>query len=405
MSEITYGPKGTQIIVVEGAKADEEGNLTEGGRTDTAYFMGYEDVTGTFFLWHVPANEVSVVTDIDEELQRGALKQEVLKSLPNKKVSLNQFNNLSIGGQIVSAGSYSELKSDLVDISPVQSFIDDMSIIADELYWWKDGDYLRIVQENFAETGSYELNPAQMSEFLTKYNLSKNEYNGAIARATDPIGYKDKVGQYYATIKANAVELGGEISDSAANYLANQWASGKFTATKVTQQLSAALDPYSPFKMDKAVADLAADTTQISTGETKVQSLLNMYLPQHMHGQIDIAETAGKLRNIGGYEDKFIEELKDMRLVQYGMYDRDVKWQNILNTYKSQAADIWGITPADDDVAILDAIKLNNQTQSRSDLKRIGLERGYQKTVNDFASGLSDAFGTGIARSAGYLEG
>jgi hypothetical protein len=31
MSEITYGPKGTQIIVVEGAKADEEGNLTEGG--------------------------------------------------------------------------------------------------------------------------------------------------------------------------------------------------------------------------------------------------------------------------------------------------------------------------------------------------------------------------------------
>ena len=77
MSEITYGPKGTQIIVVEGAKADEEGNLTEGGRTDTAYFMGYEDATGTFFLWHVPANEVSVVSDIDEELQRGALKQEV----------------------------------------------------------------------------------------------------------------------------------------------------------------------------------------------------------------------------------------------------------------------------------------------------------------------------------------
>jgi len=61
--------------------------------------------------------------------------------------------------------------------------------------------------------------------------------------------------------------------------------------------------------------------------------------------------------------------------------------------------------PADDDEAILDAIKLNNQTQSRSDLKRIGLERGYQKTVNDFAKGISDAFGTGIARSAGYLEG
>ena len=165
------------------------------------------------------------------------------------------------------------------------------------------------------------------------------------------------------------------------------------------------LDPFFKIDKDPKLVELAGDVTPISTGETKVQSLLNTYIPKHMHNQIDIAEIAGNIRNIGGYEDTFIEELKDMRMVQYGMYDRDVKWQNILNTYKSQAADLWGITPADDDVAILDAIKLNNQTQSRSDLKRIGLERGYQKTVNDFATGLSDAFGTGIARSAGYLEG
>ena len=405
MSEITYGPKGTQIIVVEGAKADEEGNLTEGGRTDTAYFMGYEDATGTFFLWHVPANEVSVVTDIDEELQRGALKQEIVNTLPNTKVSLNQFNNLSIGGQIVSAGSYSELKSDLVDISPVQSFIEDMSIIADELYWWKDSEYLNIVQENFAETGSYELNPAQMAEFLTKYNLSKEAYNGAIERATNPIGYKNKKAEYFNAVKTQATTLGGEISDKAAEYIAKNWASGTWSATKSSNQVVALLDPFFKIDKDPKLVELAGDVTPISTGETKVQSLLNTYIPKHMHNQIDIAEIAGNIRNIGGYEDTFIEELKDMRMVQYGMYDRDVKWQNILNTYKSQAADLWGITPADDDVAILDAIKLNNQTQSRSDLKRIGLERGYQKTVNDFATGLSDAFGTGIARSAGYLEG
>jgi hypothetical protein len=280
-----------------------------------------------------------------------------------------------------------------------------MDTIADELYWWKDADYQNMVQENYAETGSYELNPAQMAEFLTKYNLSADAYNGAIARATDPIGYKDKVSQYYDSIKANAVELGGEISDSAANYLAQQWASGKYTSTKVTQQLSALLDDYSPFTLDKMVAEKAADTTKITTGETKVQTLLDTYLPKNMHKQINIAEVAGKLRNIGGYETKFIEELKDMRMTQYGMYDRDIAWQNIVNTYVSQASDIWGVQASEDDPAILDAVRLNNSTQSRSDLKRIGLERNYQKTVNDFASGLADAFGTGIARSAGYLEG
>lgn len=405
MSEITYGPKGTKIVVVEGAKADDEGNLVEGGRTDAVYYLGYEDANGTYFLWYVPANELSVVTDIDEGLQRGALKQEVLNTLPNEKVSLNAFNNLSINNQIVSAGSYTELKSDLVDISPVQKFIEDMDTIADELYWWKDTDYQNIIQENFAETGSYELNPAQMAEFLTKYNLSASAYNGAIERATDPVGYKDKVSQYYDSIKSTAAQLGGEISDSAADYIAKQWASGKYTSTKATQQINALLDPYSPFTLDKAVKEKATDTTQISTGETKAQTLLDTYLPKHMQKGYDLAEIAGKMRNIGGYETKFIEELKDKRMTQYSMYDRDISWQNIVSTYTSQAADIWGITPDENDPAILDAIKLNNQTQSRSDLKRIGLERGYQKTVNDFASGLSDAFGSGIARSAGYLEG
>ena len=404
MSEITYGPKGTQIIVVEGAKQDEEGNLVEGSRVDAVYYLGYEDANGTFFLWNVPANEISNVTDIDEGLQRGALKQEILNTLPNTKVSLTQFNNLSIGGQIVSAGSYTELNTNIEDITPVQSFIEQMDTIADELYWWKDSDYVNIVQENYAETGSYELNAVQMAEFLTKYNLSKDEYNGAIERATNPIGYRDIKAQYYDTIKSDAQKLGGVISDAAAMYLAEKWASGKYTSTKVAQQLNAALDNFSPFTLDSEFSSTLGDTTKISTNETKVQELLNTYVPKHLHKQFNIAEEAGKLRNIGGYETKLIEQMKDVRMTQYGMYDRDISWQNILNTYVSQASSIWGIQAAEDDPAILDAIKDNNQTEAIQNFRQIGLNRGYQKTVNSFASDMADAFGTGVVKSAGYLE-
>ena len=404
MSEITYGPKGTQIIVVEGAKQDEEGNLVEGSRVDAVYYLGYEDANGTFFLWNVPANEISNVTDIEEGLQRGALKQEVLTTLPNTKVSLTQFNNLSIGGQIVSAGSYTELNTNIEDITPVQSFIEQMDTIADELYWWKDSDYVNIVQENYAETGSYELNAVQMAEFLTKYNLSKDEYNGAIERATNPIGYKDIKAQYYDTIKSDAQKLGGVISDAAAMYLAEKWASGKYTSTKVAQQLNAALDNFSPFTLDSEFSSTLGDTTKISTNETKVQELLNTYVPKHLHKQFNIAEEAGKLRNIGGYETKLIEQMKDVRMTQYGMYDRDISWQNIVNTYVSQASSIWGIQAAEDDPAVLDAIKDNNQTEAIQNFRQIGLNRGYQKTVNSFASDMADAFGTGVVKSAGYLE-
>ena len=405
MSEITYGPKGTQIIVVEGAKQDEEGNLVEGSTVDAVYYLGYEDANGTFFLWNVPASEISNVTDIDEGLQRGALKQEVVNTLPNKKVSLTQFNNLSIGGQIVSAGSYTELKTDIEDISPVQSFIEDMNTIADELYWWKDSDYVNIVQENFAETGSYELNPAQMADFLTKYNLSKEEYNGAIERATNPIGYKDKKAQYYDEIKSDAQRLGGVISDKGAMYLAEKWASGKYTSTKVSQQLNAALDNYSPFTMDTGFENALGDVTKVSTNETKVQQLLDTYVPKHLHSQFTIAEEAGNLRNIGGYETKLIEKMKDVRFAQYGMYDRDIAWQNIVNNYVSQASNIWGVQASEDDPEILNAVRENNQTEAIQKFRQIGLDRGYQATVNSFASDMADAFGTGVVKSAGYLEG
>ena len=405
MSEITYGPKGTQIIVVEGAKQDEEGNLVEGSRVDAVYYLGYEDANGTFFLWNVPANEISNVTDIEEGLQRGALKQEVLTTLPNTKVSLTQFNNLSIGGQIVSAGSYTELDTDIENITPVQSFIEQINTIAEELYWWKDSDYVNIVQENFAETGSYELNPAQMAEFLTKYQLSKEEYNGAIERATNPIGYKDKKAQYYDQIKSDAQKLGGVISDAGAMYLAEKWASGKYTSTKVAQQLNAALDNYSPFTMDTGFANAVGDVTKVSTNETKVQQLLDTYVPKHLHKQFNISEEAGKLRNIGGYETKLIEQMKDARMTQYGMYDRDISWQNIVNTYVSQASNIWGVQASEDDPAILDAVRANNQTEAIQKFRQIGLDRGYQATVNSFASDMADAFGTGVVKSAGYLEG
>ena len=405
MSEITYGPKGTQIIVVEGAKADEEGNLVEGSRMDTAYFLGYEDVNGTFFLWSVPENELSNVTDIEDNLQRGALKETVINTLPNRKVPLTTFNNLSINGQIVSAGNYSELKSNLTTMSPIQGFLKDMGTIADELYWWKDNSYLKMVTENYAETGSYELTAPQMADFLKKYDMSEAEYNAAITRATDKKGYESTKQTYYNSIVDQVTKLGGDISEQGMMYLATQWANGLYNTTRVTQEIVGLLDPYSNLPVSEGFKAAAGDTTPIETGETKVQELLNKWLPKHMHTEFNIAAIAGDIRNKGGYEEQFIEELKDKRFAQYGMYDRDIAWNNIVSTYVAQASDIWGVQATEDDPVILDAVQRNNQTISRQELKKIGLERGYQKTVTDFASGMADAFGTGVVKSAGYLEG
>ena len=133
--------------------------------------------------------------------------------------------------------------------------------------------------------------------------------------------------------------------------------------------------------------------------------MLDTYVPKHLHSQFDIAEEAGNLRNKGGYETKLIEKMKDVRFAQYGMYDRDIAWQNIVNNYVSQASNIWGVQASEDDPAILDAVRANNQTEAIQKFRQIGLDRGYQATVNSFASDMADAFGTGVVKSAGYLEG
>ena len=405
MSEITYGGEGTELIIVSGTTVDEAGNLKESDDvTSTAYYLGYQDSTGTFFMWHVPESEIKNITDLETDAVGFTLRRTIQEELPHTLISLNEFNNLSMQGSLYFAGNYTQLDSER-QVSPLDGFIEDMKKISDTLYWWKDPQYLRIVQENYAETGKYDLNPAQMATFLSKYNLSQAEYNAAIERATDTKGWKTKKQTYYDQVKDMAIQLGGNITDAAADYAAEQWANGVWGTTKVTQQVTQSVDSYANFTLDKTFEALLGDDRQISTKETEVQNLLDEYLPEYMHTQFDVKVEAGKLRNIGGYKNELIESLKNKRFADFSMYDKDIKWQDILSTNLSNAATTWGITPDVNDPAILEAIKLNDFTKAKELYKKVGLERGYQSTVNSFIEGLSDAFGQGIVRSSNFLEG
>ena len=281
MSEITYGGQGTELIIVSGTTVDEAGNLKESDDvTSTAYYLGYQDSTGTFFMWHVPESEIKNITDLETDAVGFTLRRTIQEELPHTLISLNEFNNLSMQGSLYFAGNYTQLDSER-QIAPLDGFVEDMQKISDVLYWWKDPQYLRIVQENYAETGSYDLNAAQMATFLDKYQLSRAEYNAAIERATDTKGWKTKKQTYYDQIKDMAIQLGGNITDAAADYAAEQWANGVWGTTKVTQQVTQSVDSYANFTLDKTFEALLGDDRQISTKETEVQNLLDEYLPEY----------------------------------------------------------------------------------------------------------------------------
>ena len=99
---------------------------------------------------------------------------------------------------------------------------------------------------------------------------------------------------------------------------------------------------------------------------------------------------------------ELIEKFKDEKQVLFGMYDREVSWASIWNTYSQKANSIWGITPERDDVDVLKAIQTNDSVQADKIFRQIGLDRGYEKTMNDLASDIGSGFNYGVIKSSSY---
>ena len=113
MSEITYGGEGTELIIVTGTTVDAAGNLKESDDpTSTAYYLGYQDNTGTFFMWHVPESEIKNITDLETDAVGFTLRRTIQEELPHTLIGLNEFNNLSMQGSLYFAGNYTQLDSE-----------------------------------------------------------------------------------------------------------------------------------------------------------------------------------------------------------------------------------------------------------------------------------------------------
>ena len=99
--------------------------------------------------------------------------------------------------------------------------------------------------------------------------------------------------------------------------------------------------------------------------------------------------------------------MKAERFALYPQYDKNLSWANIVAGKKSAAASIWGIDVANiksDDTTILKLLKDNDPDKEGEILRQEGFKRNYGGVMKDFNRALGNAFGTGVVKSAGWVD-
>ena len=97
---------------------------------------------------------------------------------------------------------------------------------------------------------------------------------------------------------------------------------------------------------------------------------------------------AGRLRNEEDAEIYLIEALKDQKEAMFPGYAREADFNTIAQPWRSYATSIWGFTPQDDDEALQQVIVANDADSAAQTFRTVGLERGYDRVVNDIDQSL-----------------
>ena len=133
MAAITYGPVGTRLYDIDGT-----------------YYLGYE-YNGNLFLWTIPNNDLSSVTDF----VAGDLTSDFFRDLGDSYefVTADDYADAIVNGSpIWKAGSITDITvGEEGREDTIQNTIISLDESKNELPWWSDPEYTNIVFELMVE--------------------------------------------------------------------------------------------------------------------------------------------------------------------------------------------------------------------------------------------------------------
>ncbi|MBO71786.1 MAG: hypothetical protein CL508_05660 [Actinobacteria bacterium] len=294
----------------------------------------------------------------------------------------------------------------------ISRFVKKLEDKANNAPWWKDAAYRNEAAQWYKKYGAtgYQLwLDTTHDKWLEDNGYDPRTYKAWKEYSKSETKWNDKLSSYKTQLEEYVGVKGGELSDEALEYAANEWAWGRWDAAKARRQVLKAVDPGEEGDLDAGFMSFldGTEVTETTLKESEVQEDLDTYLPSDLHSTYNVKEIAQKYRNDPSYRMSFIEGLKEDRYAQYPMYDKNLAWNRIVAGKKSMASQVWGIDISnikDNDAGVIQLLMDNDPSTAMQTLRQIGLDRGYAKTMGDFANALASSYGTGVVRSAGFRE-
>ena len=373
MAEVTYGPKDTQIIDVNGE-----------------LYVSY-DAGAVTYVWKLPeGSELWQFTDLSEEEYKdpdklAMYKQELEDAGGYRFPTEVSFEDAFIDNdRLVFAGSAKYL-SDYDDTDSITEFLDEIEKRKIDTPWWSNDAYVDFFTEtyiNYPDNWQEIMaDSPEVSQILGSMGITDDSYNRWIVKATKGGEFQSDYLDNYESLNAIVEQNGAEVPDDVLRYIANEWNYGRMSKTKAIQQITKVIDPYTSYTLNQGVKNVleGKQVSTVKTDEDTVKDLMKKWLPKSdWLSNEDIAEEAGKIRNNSNYKAQLIEKFKDKRYTTYSMYDRETSWENILSSKQAVIKQIWGQDLQEGNPVLDTIIQMNDTAKEKSFLRKKGLEDGVE---------------------------
>ena len=302
---------------------------------------------------------------------------------------------------VLEFGDANEL-ANLAD-EPFITWANDMEMLAQTQPWVLDSDYQTLVAMAILEDRLLTESEVATTNWWKNHTSAQRAWMAALHG--DPATAEQLMADANRDMRnrLTSAGAGADPDPEVVAFMANQWLTGTWSEIELQDQIRAVTDPYSPVGLHPELAaliDTEGALRQTTDAEDTVRSLLNTWLgPSYGNwSNTQIAEAAGRIRNDPEAEQRFVEELKDQRMVILPQYEnREISYQSIANTWRQWWIGQWGQDPDETEDFWLDVIRTNDAGEAGVMMRREGLNRGV-KTVTDRANAAALQNTTGLRR-------
>ena len=308
----------------------------------------------------------------------------------------------SIG--LVSLGGVSELNMWDLEGDPFDTWVEDMTVLAETRPWILDPDWIALAVQAALERadGQVSVDEIRTTNWWKNHNEQERYWMETVHG--DPAAAEQLMADNRESMRYKIAQAGvNNATEDLINFFADKVTTGGWSLMHQEAQLNALSDPYSVDVLDPELVEFLAGTDlqfdATAQGEDEVRNLLRTWLGPVWGDwtESEIAAKAGEIRNDPDASQAFVESLKDQRLSLFPNHtDRSLSYEAIARPWMAYAQSIWG-SPVDEmDDVFQQALAMNDQTEASKLLRRTGFDRGYDSVVSRVTGGLEGAMASNV---------